>query len=62
MVPFTSSSDRLNVMQGLDFNPSVDVVVVVVVVDAATRANGVFAIMIVDVLATFHPVDVVVYA
>ena len=42
-------------------NPDVDVVFVVVVVDAATHANDVLAILIVDVLATLYPVDVVVY-
>ena len=51
----------VDVAQGLDSNPNIDVVVVVVVVDAANHANDVFAILIVDVLATFHPVDVVVH-
>ena len=50
----------VDAMQGLDANPNVDVVVVVVVVDAANHANDVLAILI-DVLATFYPVDVAVY-
>ena len=40
-------------------NPNVDVDVVVVVVDAANHAS-IYAILIIDVLATFHPVDVLV--
>ena len=51
----------VDVTQGPDSNPNVDDDVVVVV-DAANHANDVFAILIVDVLATFHPVNVVVYA
>ena len=48
-------------MQRPDSNPDVDVVVVVVVADAANHANDILAILIVDVLATFYPVDAVVY-
>ena len=51
----------VDAMQGPDSNPTVDSDVVVVVVDAANHANDVFAILIVDVFATFYPVDVVVY-
>ena len=47
----------VDVAQGLDSKPNVDVVVVVVVIDAANHANNVFAILSVDALATFHPVD-----
>ena len=50
----------VDVAQGLDSNPTVAFVVVVVVVDAANHANDVIAILIVDVLAMCHPVDVVV--
>ena len=49
-----------NVVQGLDSSPNVDVVVVIVVVDAAKHANDIDAILIIDALAAFHPVDVVV--
>ena len=60
-VPIHVQLRWVDAMQGPDSNPKVDVVVVVVVVDAANHANDVFAILIVDVLATFYPVDVVVY-
>ena len=52
----------VDVAHGLDSNPSTDVDVVVVVVNAANHASDVFAILMIDVLATFHAVNVVVYS